>query len=99
MKQLKIDQTLLKCVLDGTIHGLAMTGIEPEPVGASRLFTGKREYSVLVSFYNERNGSMTLNFSEHTIAYLTSRLMFKEVDKITEEAFDAICEIGNMIAG
>lgn len=100
--QLKIDDTLLRCVIQGTIEGLSMTSIVPKPVGASSLIHATRTYSVLVSLYGQRNGSMTLNFTDHNLIYLAAKLMGEDIDpsaQVEEDTLDVACEIGNIIAG
>jgi CheY-specific phosphatase CheX len=76
-----------------------MTGISPPPVGATRFFSATRPISVIVGLAGKNNGSMTLNLSERGIFYLTSRLIGEEQKEVDESSFDAIAEIGNMIAG
>jgi CheY-specific phosphatase CheX len=100
MSGLKIDQTLLECVIQGTIEGISMTGITPEPVGASRLMAASRDLSVLVSLQGNRNGQMTINLSTWTACFLAGKLMGEEGQpELSEDTFDAICELGNMVAG
>lgn len=96
---LSIDQTLMRCVIEGTQTGLSMTGVNPPPVGASRFYSTPREISVLVGLVGDDNGTMTVNLSERALLYLTGKLLMEEQTEITEDNFDAICEIGNMIAG
>lgn len=96
---LKINPTLLNCVIEGTVSGLAMTGITPEAVGISRFSTASREISVIVGLHGRRNGNLTLNLSKHTTMFLGSRLIGTETKQMDDDVVDAICEIGNMIAG
>ena len=79
-----------------------MTGLTPEPVGASRFISAPRAYSVLVSLYGDQNGNMNLNFREQAVLFLSSKLLGDEPMEdasIDEDTFDAISEIGNMVAG
>jgi CheY-specific phosphatase CheX len=99
MAHLNIDQLLLDCVLDGTIKGMEMTGVAPQPVGASCYINAQGTYSVIVSLYGERNGSMTLNMSELAVRHLVAGMFGEEDVPMDEDAFDAICEIGNIVAG
>jgi len=99
MNRLQIDPTLLNCVIEGTIGGLAMTGIRPNAVGVSRFTSASRELSVLVGLHGKRNGNMTMNLSDRTTMFLASRLLGASITEMNEEAIDAICEIGNMVAG
>ncbi|MBI5542592.1 MAG: chemotaxis protein CheX [Deltaproteobacteria bacterium] len=98
---IQIDQLLLDCVERGTIEGLQMTGISPSPVGASRYAAAGREYSVLVSLYGDQNGTMTLNMSRFTALFLASKMLGEETqpEDINEDYLDALCEIGNIVAG
>ena len=99
INRLKINPTLLNCVVEGTIGGLAMTGIQPDAVGVSRFTSASRELSVLVGLHGRRNGNMTLNLSERTTMFLAGQLLGQKYTEMNEEVIDAICEIGNMIAG
>ncbi len=96
---LSVDQTLMRCVIEGTQIGLSMTGVCPPPIGASRFYSTPREISVLVGLVGEDNGTMTINISERGLLYLSGKLLMEEQTELTEDNFDAICEIGNMIAG
>ncbi len=97
--KLNINPVLMNCVVDGTIAGLAMTGIKPEGVGVSRFTTAAKALSVIVGLHGTRNGNMTLNLSERTAMFLAGELLGTKFDEMNEETIDAICEIGNMVAG
>ena len=100
MYNLNIDETLLNCVIQGTIEGLAMTEVVPSPIGASRFITANRPYSVLVSLYGTQNGQLTINFTEKGVLFLAGRLLGEEPHQaVAEDDLDAICEIGNIVAG
>ena len=96
---LKIDQTLMRSVIEGTQAGISMTGAQPVAIGASRFCSSPREISVLIGMVGADNGTMTINLSERAVLYLTSQLLMEEQTELNEDSFDAICEIGNMIAG
>jgi CheY-specific phosphatase CheX len=96
---LQIDQTLMRCVIEGAQAGLQMAGINPPPIGASRFYSTPREISVLVGLVGEDNGTMTINISERGMLYLAGKLLMEEQEEVSEDNFDAICEVGNMIAG
>ncbi len=96
---LAIDDVILECVIKGTIDGLEMTGIDPPPVGASRFFTCTRSTSVMVGLVGKSNGTLMLNMSDQGMLHLASRLLMEDQHEVNEETFDAICEVGNMIAG
>ena len=97
--ELNINQVLLDCVIRGTHSGLSMTGIEPDAVGASRFNTGVKDVSVIVGLHGRCNGNMTLNLSENTACFLAGKLAGEEYTEMNEDTVDAICEIGNMVAG
>lgn len=99
LKHLNIDATLMDCVIDGTLGGLAMTGIKPSVVGVSRFSTASKELSVLVGLHGQRNGNMTLNLSQRTALFLANRMIGADIKELDEDIIDAICEIGNMVAG
>ena len=97
--RLNINPVLMNTVIEGTIGGLAMSGIVPDAVGVSRFSTATRDLSVLVGLHGKRNGNMTLNLSERTAMFLAGRLLGIDIKEVNEETIDAICEIGNMVAG
>lgn len=99
MKGLKINETLVNCVIQGTVEGLQMAEIEPDAVGVSRFENTSRGLSVIVGLHGEANGNMTINLSEKTAVFLANRLLGEEIDELNEDIIDAICEIGNMLAG
>lgn len=99
MSRLQIEETLLDCVIEGTIGGLEMTGLAPTPVGASRFLKVARELSVMVSLHGESNGGMILNVSKGTACFLAGRLLGMDFEDLDEDAADAMCELGNMVAG
>jgi len=94
-----VNPSLLGSIILGTNQGLEMTGVTPEVVGASRLGQTRREISVLVGLVGDSNGSITINMSQRAMLILAGKLLFEEQTEITEENVDAICEVGNMIAG
>ncbi len=94
-----VDQTLLSSVIEGTQTGLQMAGISPPPIGASCFYQTPQEISVLVGLVGEDNGTLTVNLSERAMLHLAGKFLMEEQEEISEDAFDAICEMGNMIAG
>lgn len=97
--KLQIDDTLLDAIVGGTLEGLQMTAVQPAPVGASRFFTATRPISVIVGLVGRNNGTVTLNLSERGMTFLAGRLLCDDNVLVDESTFDAIGEIGNMIAG
>ena len=98
-EKLNINPILMSCVIEGTVGGLSMTGIVPRAVGVSRFFTSGKELSVIVGLHGVRNGNMTLNLSERTACFLAGQMLGMSIAEMNEETIDAICEIGNMVAG
>ncbi len=96
---LKIDYTLLRSVIQGTNEGLQMTGVEPVPLGASTLCHSTKKVSVMVGMVGRNNGTILVNMSEMAMLFLASKLLFEEQTELSEENVDAVCEIGNMVAG
>jgi CheY-specific phosphatase CheX len=96
---LSIDETILDCIVQGTTEGLGMTGIEPPPVGASRFFSANRPISVIIGLVGKCNGTLMLNMSQRGMLPLASKLLMEDQLEVNEDAYDAVCEIGNMIAG
>ncbi|MCB9916605.1 MAG: chemotaxis protein CheX [Planctomycetes bacterium] len=96
---LSIQHSLLQAVIAGTNQGLEMAAVAPTSVGASRLTQTRREISVMVGLVGDSNGTLTVNMSQRAMLYLASKLLFEEQESISEENVDAICEVGNMIAG
>lgn len=99
MSRLEIDQQLLDATIEATSQGISMTGLEPRPVGASSFPRGPSDLMVLVSLYGDRNGMMTLNLARGTSCFLADRLLGEERDAFDEDTIDAVCEIGNIVAG
>lgn len=99
LSTLDIDPRLLSAVISGTVEGLAMTGITPPPVGASRLVSTTRPIAVVVGMVGRSNGSLTLSFDERTMLHIAGALMGEPQTQVDEENLDAIGEVGNMVAG
>lgn len=96
---LSINTSLLQAVVQGTNEGLEMAALVPEPVGASSVNQTRRDISVMVGLVGQTNGTLTVNMSESAMLFLAGKLLFEEQSEITEDSVDAICELGNMIAG
>jgi len=99
VSSLRLNEDLVECVVQSTIQGLSMTDIEPKAVGISRFTTVSRRLSVLLGLHGERNGNMNLNLSENTATFLAGRFMAAEYKEIDDDVIDAVCELGNIIAG
>ncbi len=99
IQKLNVNETLLDAVVEGTLSGLEMTGIKPNPVGATRFFSATCPYSIIVGFSGESSGTMTINMGEKALLLLSGRLLDMEFTECTEEALDAVMELGNMTGG
>ncbi len=96
---LKINSTLTDCVIKGTLEGLEMAELAPDAVGVSRFTNSSRDLSIIVGLHGNCNGNMTLNLSKSTAVFLAGKLMGEELAELDEDTIDAVCEIGNMVAG
>ncbi len=99
MPKLLIDQVLLDCVITGTLEGLEMAEIQPDAIGASKFNTASRDITVIVGLHGRSNGNMILNMSQHTANFIAGKLMGDEIKELDEDSIDAICEVGNIVAG
>ena len=100
MAGLQINMTLLNTLMTSVQEGLKMTGIDPIPVGASRLLNSSRSISAVVGLIgNSCSGAMTLNLGETTACFLAGKLICEEVKEVDTDCLDAVCELSNMIAG
>jgi len=90
----------MDCVIQSTLEGLSMTGIQPSAIGVSKFHTASKELSVLVGLHGNRNGNLTMNLSEKTATFLSGKLFADDtMSELNEDAIDGVCEIGNMVAG
>lgn len=96
---LELDPMLLAALLEGTAGGFSMTGIQPTPIGASKLCAGSHAIAVLVGVCGKSNGTLTLKFSERGMLHIARALTGEAEPEISESNLDAIGEIGNMVAG
>jgi CheY-specific phosphatase CheX len=97
--KLQVDRTLLDVVMRSTLKGLSMTGVEPIPVGASRLASQRHNISVMVGLVGASSGNIVVNLSEKGLLHLAGALLGEEQTGLTEDNIDAIMEVGNMVAG
>lgn len=96
---LNIDPTLLQACITSTLEGLEMAEVAPSPVGASRFLAGDKEFSVLVSLYGDYAGQMYLNLSRYAALFLASKFLGEEFEEVDDDLFDALSELGNIVAG
>jgi len=97
--KIDLDPILLNAVIEGTTNGLAMTGLKPPAIGASKLFGASQSTAVLVGMCGTSNGTLTLNLSDRAMLHIASTLTGEDEKELNEGNLDAIGEVGNMIAG
>ena len=96
---LHLNQSLVSGIIEGTNLGMQITGVEPRPIGATAFSPTPSDISVTVGLIGRSNGSLTLNLSKAAMFYLTGQLLCEEISEESEEIYDAIMEIGNMVGG
>ncbi|MFT5284016.1 MAG: CheY-specific phosphatase CheX [Planctomycetota bacterium] len=96
---LQLNQSLVSGIIEGTNLGLQMTGVEPIPIGATAFSPTPSDISVTVGLIGRSNGSLTLNLSKQAMFYLTGQLLCEQVNEESEDVYDAVMEIGNMVGG
>lgn len=101
MKELPIqfDGTLLDVVVNCTRKGFQMTGIDPVPVGVSRLVSQRHTITVMVGLVGKASGNIALNVSEPALFHLASALLGESHTELNDDNIDALMELGNMVAG
>ncbi len=96
---LQLDEDLCGALIEGTLGALSMADLTPPAIGASRLASSASEFAVIVGLVGRDSGNLTLNASRAGMMHLAGALMGEPYTEVTEEVFDAVMEIGNMIAG
>ena len=113
METIQVDRKLVDSIFSGTTAGFVMSGVEPTPVGMSKLAPRSKEIAVLVGMAGKRSGTVTFLLSRRAAVYLGLRFLGSEhaeaeegmrnsrveLTQISEEIFDAVSEIANIIAG
>lgn len=99
MKVLQIDDTLLNVIVKSTRDGLAMAGLKPVPVGASKRFSCTREVTAIIGCAGQATGSILINASEEGACFLASKMLGEELKELDSAVLDGVCEICNIIAG
>lgn len=99
MKGLHVDELLINCIINGTREGMQMTGVEPSAVGVSRYNATSKDLTVLVGLHGRVNGQISLHLSQNTACFLAGKMLEEEDRPFDEDTLDAVCEIGNMVAG
>ncbi len=97
---LDVNQELLNGVLRATKIGVEMAGLSPKSVGVSKFLRSSHRITTLVGLMGEAStGTLILNMSERLGLLITERMLMEKQVELTEDALDAIGEIGNMISG
>lgn len=94
-----LDEAILTALIEGTRLGLEMADVSPIPVGCSSVVETNREISIMVGLVGEANGMLCINLSQKAALFLASKMLFEEMTSLCEDTLDALCEIGNLIAG
>lgn len=99
MNILQIDEKLVGVLVKSARDGLAMAGLKPYPVGASRRFTCTRNVTAIIGCAGNCSGSVLINCSEEGAIYLASKMLGENLKVLDNTVLDGICEICNIIAG
>lgn len=99
MKLLRIDEKLVGVLIKSARDGLAMAGLKPVPVGASRRFTCTRDVTAIIGCAGNCNGSILINTSEEGATFLASKMLGEDLEGLDNNVLDGVCEICNIIAG
>ncbi len=99
MNILQIDEKLVGVLVKSARDGLAMAGLKPFPVGASRRFTCTREVTAIIGCAGNCSGSILINCSEAGAMFLASKMIGEKLTKMDNTVLDGVCEICNIIAG
>ncbi len=99
MKLLRIDEKLVGVLVKSARDGLAMAGLKPVPVGASRRFNCTRAVTAIIGCAGNCNGSILINTSEEGAMFLAGKMLGEEMIVLDNNVLDGLCEICNIIAG
>ncbi len=99
MALLDLDEKLLEIVIRSTEAGLQMAGVKPRAVGYSQIAPRPQQIAVVVGLVGRRNGTVTLGLSEMAVLHLANQFLQAELDDLTHEAYDAVGEVVNIVAG
>lgn len=97
--KLDLDPYLMSAIIAGTQRGLSMTHAKIDPVGASRLVTARHELTVMVGMVGNHSGNVAMNLSTAATLHLAAGLLGDPQTELTEDAIDAVMELGNMVGG
>lgn len=96
---LQIDEKLVGVLVKSARDGLAMAGLKPFPVGASRRFTSTRDVTAIIGCAGACSGSILINCSQEGAIFLASKMLGEECERMDNSVLDGVCEICNIIAG
>lgn len=99
MNILQIDEKLVGVLVKSARDGLAMAGLKPFPVGASRRFTCTRSVTAIIGCAGNCSGSVLINCSEEGAIFLAGKMLGEQLTVLDNTVLDGICEICNIIAG
>ncbi|MBN2712043.1 MAG: chemotaxis protein CheX [Planctomycetes bacterium] len=99
MQILQVDEHVVNVLVKATRDGLAMAGLKPVPVGVSRLINTRGAVSSIIGFVGPTSGSLMLNASKEGGCFMASKMLGEDMNDLTPQSLDGICEIANIIAG
>lgn len=99
MNILQIDEKLVGVLVKSARDGLAMAGLKPFPVGASRRFSCTRAVTAIIGCAGNCSGSILINTSEEGAMFLAGKMLGEKMTVMDNSVLDGICEICNIIAG
>ena len=96
---LQIDEKLVGVLIKAARDGLAMAGLKPVPVGASRRFSCSRNVTAIIGCVGTCSGSVLINCSEEGAIFLAGKMLGEDLKVLDNSVLDGVCEICNIIAG
>ncbi|MDR0868384.1 MAG: chemotaxis protein CheX [Planctomycetota bacterium] len=99
MRLLQMDERLVGVLIKATRDGLAMGGMKPIPMGASRRFVCSRDVTAIIGCVGASSGSVFINCSKECATFMASKMLGEERKSLDNAVLDGICEIANIIAG
>ena len=97
-----MDVRLINPFLQGTIEVLTkMAFVEPRPgkVYLKETSLAQGDVSGIIGITGDMIGSLAISFSESCICHLISRMLGEPLTEATQEVFDGVGELTNMISG
>ena len=75
----EIESLVADDLVQGVHDGLSMTGLEPPPVGASKLYSSSRPIAVMIGMVGRSNGMLTINMTERGMLHIAGKLSGEEM--------------------